>query len=343
MGLKSEIKRYHRKTSRSDRRDLIAHWEEEEIYNEEIKDVFSLIFRTRGCYRSYNSGCSMCGYYTDTNPDVDKKDIERQLETARSNYEDQDIVKIYTSGSFLDTEEIDDDTALKILESFDAEKIVVETRPEFVDRTRVERFSQAVDELEIALGLESANDFVLENCINKGFSFQDYKDSVDKVSDLVSIRTYLLLKPPFLTENEAIKDLDNSINKIYNITDIISINPVNIQRGTLLEELWHRNLYSTPWLWSLAEALTSAKDREVPIVVSKAGVGSKRGADNCEECTDDIIEHLEQFNKTQDISILKALPECECRNRWKLEKEIAPFLHFRGTPKILRNRYTGYV
>ncbi|MEF8831945.1 MAG: archaeosine biosynthesis radical SAM protein RaSEA [Candidatus Thermoplasmatota archaeon] len=343
MGLKSEIRRFHEKTSRTNRKDLIAHWDEEELYRGEIKDVFSLIFRTKGCYRSYTSGCSMCGYYTDTNPEIKREDIEDQLEEGLSHYEGQDIVKIYTSGSFLDEDEIDDELAIKILESFDAEKTVIETRPEFVERERVEKLSQTVDELELALGLESTNDFVLENCINKGFTFSDYKNSVEEISDIVSVRTYLLLKPPFLTEKEAVKDLINSIKKISDLTDIISINPVNVQKGTLLEELWHRELYSPPWLWSLIEVLTSTVDLEIPIIVSKAGLGSERGAGNCEECTDKMIELLERFNKTQDISILKDLPQCECKDRWRFEKEIAPFLHFRGTPKILRDRYAGYV
>jgi len=343
MGLKSDIRRFHRETSRSDRRDLIAYWEEEELYKDEIKDVFSIIFRTRGCYRAYSSGCSMCGYYTDTNPDIKSEDINEQLDEALSHYDKQKIVKIYTSGSFLDRDEIDDEMAFKILKSFDSEKIVVETRPEFVERERVQKLSQTVNELELAIGLESANDFVLENCINKGFTFNDYKKSIEKISDLVSIRTYLLLKPPFLTEKEAVKDLIDSIQKISDLTDIISVNPVNVQRGTLLEELWHRDLYSPPWLWSLAEVLTSIDLSDDPIFVSKAGLGSKRGAANCEDCNDQFLKLIERFNKSQKKSTLENLPECDCRARWKIEKDIEPYLHFRGSSKILRDRYAGYV
>ncbi len=343
MGLNSEIRRFHRKTSRTDRDDLIAYWEEEELYKDDIKDVFSLIFRTRGCYRSYSSGCSMCGYYTDTNPDIDSEDINEQLNEAISHYKEQEIVKIYTSGSFLDKTEIEDEMTFKILESFDAEKIVIETRPEFVQRERVKKLSQTVDELELALGLESSNDFVLENCINKGFTFNDYKKSVEKISDLVSIRTYLLLKPPFLTEKEAIKDLIDSIKSITDLTDIISINPVNVQNGTLLEELWHRDLYSPPWLWSIVEVLRTTEKVDKSIFVSKAGLGSERGAANCEDCNDKFLKLIERFNKSQKISALEKLPDCDCKSRWKVEKEIGPYLHFRGSPKILRDRYAGYV
>jgi len=343
MGLQSDIRMFNRKTSRADKKDLIAHWEEEELYKGEIKDVFSLIFRTKGCYRSYSSGCSMCGYYTDTNPDIESEDIKNQLSEALSHYEGQKIVKIYTSGSFLDRKEIDDEMTHRILESFDAQKIVIESRPEFVERARVNQLSQSVNELEIAFGLESANDFVLDNCINKGFTFNEYKDRVESISDLVSIRTYLLLKPPFLTENEAIKDLIDSMKKISDLTDIISINPVNVQKGTLLEELWHRDLYRPPWLWSIIEALTSIETVDKPIFVSKAGLGTKRGAYNCEDCNDQFLKLIDEFSKTQNKSILEKFPDCDCKSKWKLEKEIEPYLHFRGSPKILRDRYAGYV
>ncbi|MBS3781175.1 MAG: archaeosine biosynthesis radical SAM protein RaSEA [Candidatus Thermoplasmatota archaeon] len=343
MGFRSEIKRYCRNTERSDRRDLIAHWDEEELYKGKIKDVFSLIFRTRGCYRSYSSGCSMCGYYTDTNPDITVEDIQSQLKEALSHYEGEEIVKIYTSGSFLDRDEIDEETSFDILESFDAEKIVIETRPEFVERDRIRRFSQTVNELELAIGLESSNDFVLENCINKGFLFKDYKKSVEEISDLISVRTYLLLKPPFLTEKEAIEDLTDSIQMISDLTDIISINPVNVQKGTLLEELWHKDLYSPPWLWSIIEAISSLDKIDKPIFVSRAGLGSDRGSSNCEECNARVLELIESFNKNQEVSTLNKTPECDCRSRWKIEKEIEPYLHFRGSPEILSNRYAGYV
>ena len=55
-----------------------------------------------------------------------------------------------------------------------------------------------------------------------------------------SIKTYLLLKPPFLNEHDAIVDVLKSI-KVLNqnsLTDCISINPVIIQKFTLVEYLF---------------------------------------------------------------------------------------------------------
>ncbi len=342
MSLKDEIKKAHQRTSRSESTDLISTWNERELLDGELKDVFSVIFRTKGCGWAYETGCSMCGYYTDTNPNIDRSDLESQIDDSLSEYEGEEIVKIYTSGSFLDPREIDKELGQKVLKSFDAEKVVVESRPEFIDKELVKDHAAAVDELELAIGLESANDFVLDNCINKGFSFKDYKDSIEDLPDEISIRTYLLLKPPFLSEKEAIEDLTNSIEKIKSLTDIVSINPVNVQKGSLVEKLWHRDLYTPPSLWSIVEVLSNV-ETDIPIFVSNAGLGSERGASNCDECTDRVIEVIEKFNKSQNKKKLDKVPDCQCRPSWKKEKNIESYLNFRGAPKILRDRYAGYL
>jgi len=344
MNLENEILNCHKKSERSDRKDLITTWEEREIDRSEVKDVFSVIFRTRGCSWSYLGGCSMCGYYTDTNPDIKKEDLEDQLDSALGRYEGQPIVKIYTSGSFLDEREVSNDIAEKILDDFDSEKTLIESRPEFIKKKKLKNFSELTENLEIAIGLESANDFVLKRCINKGFTFDGYKKAIKRVKDIDGlVRTYLLLKPPFLTEKEAVQDTLQSIEKVSGLSDIISINPVNVQRGSLVEHLWYKNVYRPPWLWSLVEVLKKA-ELDTTLVSSKAGLGSERGPHNCDDCDDEIIDKIDRFNLTQDKSILEGLSiDCSCRTKWEKEKELGNYLFFRGDPDILSNRYAGYI
>jgi len=342
--LEEKIKDIHKRTSRSERKDLVTTWKEEEFVKKkgETTDVFSVIFRTRGCSWGYTSGCSMCGYYTDTNPDIGREEIKKQLEEAITEYEGEEIVKIYTSGSFLDQKEVPEDLTLDILKRFDAKKLVVESRPEFLETDRVKRYAEEINGLEIAIGLESSDNFILDNCINKGFGYEDYEMAVRKISDHASIRTYLLLKPPFIYEKEAIDDVIRSIERISDLTDMISINPVNVQKGSLIERLWKRNLYRPPWLWSIVDILLNF-ELDTPILISEAGLGSERGAHNCERCNDRILEMIKKYNKTQDKEVIGSFSECRCYERWKKEMQIEPFLFFRGTPEILRNRYTGYV
>ncbi|MFP3871435.1 MAG: archaeosine biosynthesis radical SAM protein RaSEA [Candidatus Natronoplasma sp.] len=345
--LKEEIKNIHDRTSRSDDSSLIASWEEKEFYEMEGKavDVFSVIFRTTGCFWSHRSGCTMCGYYTDTNPHITQRDLDDQLDEALSLYEGQAVVKIYTSGSFLDDNEVPEDLALSALDGFSeagAEKVVVESRPGFVGQKKIRSYSDRVKELEVALGLESANDFILKNCINKGFAFEDYKKSVQEISEEVSIRTYLLLKPPFLLEKEAVEDVIDSIERIKGLTDIVSINPVNIQKGTLVEKLWKRDVYSPPWLWSIIDVLSRSNQDDMSVVISEAALGSKRGAHNCGDCDDELKDIIRRYNLTQNESLLESVPDCECRERWEKENQIETSLFFRGSSEPLYSRYLGY-
>ncbi|MFW6375689.1 MAG: archaeosine biosynthesis radical SAM protein RaSEA [Thermoplasmatota archaeon] len=344
MNLENEILTCHTKNERSDRKDLITSWDEREIYKGEVRDVFSVIFRTRGCSWAYLGGCSMCGYYTDTNPDIKDEDLEKQISEALERYDDQPIVKIYTSGSFFDEREVSYSIAEKILDSFDTEKTLIESRPEFITKKKMKNFSELTNKLEVAVGLESANDFVLKRCINKGFTFKGYKKAAERVKENDALlRTYLLLKPPFLTESEAIQDTLESIDKVTDLSDIISINPVNVQRGSLIEHLWYKNVYRPPWLWSLVEVLKKSR-LDTILVSSKAGLGSDRGTHNCEECDDEIIDKIDQFNISQDKSILDEIKyTCNCMDEWELSKEIGNYLFFRGDPGILSNRYAGYI
>ncbi|MFW6196183.1 MAG: archaeosine biosynthesis radical SAM protein RaSEA [Thermoplasmatota archaeon] len=344
MNLENEILTCHTKNERSDRKDLITSWDEREIYKGEVRDVFSVIFRTRGCSWAYLGGCSMCGYYTDTNPDIKDEDLEKQISEALERYDDQPIVKIYTSGSFFDEREVSNSITEKILDSFDTEKTLIESRPEFITKKKLKNFSELTNKLEVAIGLESANDFVLKRCINKGFTFEGYKRAAERVKENDALlRTYLLLKPPFLTESEAIQDTLESIDKVTDLSDIISINPVNVQRGSLIEHLWYKNVYRPPWLWSLVEVLKKSR-LDTKLVSSKAGLGSDRGTHNCGECDDEIIDKIDQFNISQDKSILDEIKyTCSCRDEWELSKEIGDYLFFRGDPGILSNRYAGYI
>lgn len=344
MNLENEILSCHTKNERSERKDLITTWEEREIYKSEVRDVFSVIFRTKGCSWSYLGGCSMCGYYTDTNQDIKDEHLEEQLSSALERYDDHPILKIYTSGSFLDDRELSNDIAEKILDSFDSEKTLIESRPEFIKKKKLKEFSDLTNQLEVAIGLESTDDFVLKRCINKGFTFDGYKGAVKRVKDIGGlVRTYLLLKPPFLTEKEAINDTLKSIDKVTELSDIISINPVNVQRGSLVENLWYKNVYRPPWLWSLVQVLKEARF-DTTLVSSKAGLGSDRGPHNCGNHDDEIIDTIDRFNITQDKSVLEEVPtDCSCRLKWKKENELANYLFFRGDPGILSNRYAGYI
>ena len=301
----------------------VSFWSEKDVLDEKIVDVFVIIFRTKGCSWAQNSGCSMCGYFNDSLwKNILDDDLLTQFKTAMEKYEGQKFIKIFTSGSFLDDKEIKtkirNEILGKLLET--ADKVSVESRPEYVTNEKLSNFKDLFQSktFEVGIGLETANDFVRENAINKGFTFNDYKKAAKNLKKYdFKLKTYVLIKPPFLTEKESIDDSINTVKKIKENTDVISFNPTNVQRNTLVEYLWKRRQYRPAWLWSIMDILRESKKiaGNVRIKCDVVGGGSIRGAHNCKSCNHRFLDAISNFSLSQDVKLLKNL-DCDCKEKW---------------------------
>jgi len=301
----------------------VRFWSEKDIVDGNLIDAYVIIFRTSGCSWARGSGCSMCGYFNDSLwQKINDKNLLTQLDIALKNYSGEKFVKIFTSGSFFDDKEIPAIVRKKILNKIfiSAEKISVESRPEFITNKKLENLIDIVQDksFEISIGLETANDYVRKNAINKGFTFNDYKEAVDILKKFkFKLKTYLLIKPPFLTEKESIIDCNESFNKIKNISDTISFNPTNVQKNTVVEYLWKRNQFRPSWLWSVIDILKSCKNKKKSLLIKcdVAGGGKERGAHNCRKCDGDFLKKISDFSLSQDFDILDDL-DCDCKEKW---------------------------
>jgi radical SAM enzyme (TIGR01210 family) len=132
------------------------------------------------------------------------------------------------------------------------------------------------------------------------------------------LKTYVLVKPPFLTEKKSIEDCINTVEKIQTITDTISFNPTNVQRNTLVDYLWYRKQYRPAWLWSIVEILKQSKKttKDVGIKCDIAGGGSIRGAHNCKTCDHQFLTAIAEFSLYQNIKVFNNL-KCECFDKWQ--------------------------
>ncbi len=306
--------------------DYIAAWHEKDRLDTGIEEAFVLIFRTNGCFWAHISGCSMCGYYNDTNiSDIKSENLEKQLEKALTKYNNEKLVKIYTSGSFLDDREVPIKVQYKILESFkDAKKIIIETRPEFVTASKLKALAKYKEQLIIAIGLECADDEILKNSINKGFTVHDFERAARLLNEYnIPLKTYILVKPPYTTEKEAIEYAVSTAKFAAKYSSYISFNPVNIQSFTLVEELWKEGSYRPPWLWSIIEILK--RTAGLGIVVSYPTGSFERGAHNCKKCNEEAMSIITNFSLTQDKSVLDQELDCECKGYWKEVLEIEDY------------------
>jgi len=261
----------------------------------------------------------MCGYNTESRADISAEDLKSQFAKGVSDLQDIALLKVYTSGSFLDEKEVPPDVADSILVycSNSGTRLLFESRPEFVRPDRLKNMLQKHDDLEIALGLESSNDRVLKYSINKGFTVDDYSAAARTIRETgIAVRTYVLLKPPFLTEAEAIADAKATIRFAAMASDAVSLNPVNIQKGTLVEKLWSNWSYRSPWLWSVLEVLRESSSTSAKLICEPTGGGKERGAHNCGKCDASILESLREFSLSQNYGKLRST-DCECRDLWE--------------------------
>ena len=309
-----------------------AAWTIQARVGNETGTALSIVLSTEGCAhaRSSDGGCTMCSYLLDgtsMNPTSDEflnqfLEAMKKVETALAPIS----VKIYTSGSFLDVAEIPVDARNRILiEIANDERIkevVLESRPEYVQDSILEEVRSQLGNrsIELAMGLESSNDIIRSLCINKNFDFADFKEAVNAGRKYnIGTRAYVLLKPPFLTEHDALLDAQKTISDAISAgVTTVSLNPVNVQSNTLVEFLWKKQRYRPPWLWSVVEVLQYAHDAAkgaVRVVCDPAAAGKKRGTHNCGKCDKSIVNAIRQFSLDQKITAFNGL-QCECRNLW---------------------------
>ncbi len=314
---------------RIDPLEPVSVWSEKDMVEGKIEDALVVIIRSRGCYWARQSGCLMCGYNNDCTDGVTAEDLVIQFGKAMERHSGQNYIKIYTSGSFLDPREVEPAARDRILELAGARsgKVLVESRPEFVNTESLASAYRFVKHLEIAIGLETADDGLRARSINKGFLFRDFERACKAASESeASIRTYLLLKPPYVSESQAILDVVESARKAGPMSQTISINPVNVQRGTRVEEMWKKGQYRPPWLWSLVEAMRKAGEvTDARIVSAPSGGGSRRGAHNCGKCDDAILKAVETSSLGGGMEAL-IMPKCSCHERWLDYLEVEPFM-----------------
>lgn len=292
-------------------------WKNTELISGKPGLAKSIVLPTCGCY--YDA-CYMCSYKSDCpsrTPDdivgIFSSDIEEGI----------DKLKIFTSGSFFDEKELTVEQQREIISRASesgVKEITVESRPEFINAELIDTLSSSMTNgtrLEVAIGLESANNDVLRYCVNKGFTYEKFMEKADiLVSKDVLVKTYLLLKPPFTTEYEAILDVLKSARKTEEISDTISINPVSIHKGSLVERLWMRKEYRPPYLWSLLECLNELKDLDTYVMSHPVGIGKERGIHNCGKCEREIMKKVEEYNMGSRKFIDY---NCECKKDWEEE------------------------
>jgi len=261
-----------------------------------IVEVSAILLTNRECPFT----CLMCDLWKHTTDGpVPLGAIPSQIEYALKKLRPATLLKLYNSGSFFDPGAIpfEDHTRIATLSS-GFEQVLVESHTAFVGEECLAFSRMLKGRLQVAIGLETAHPEVLRR-LNKGMTLEAFKKSVELLqSNGITTRAFVLLRPPFLSEEEGEEWACRSIDFAFDSgVDICSVIPVRSGNGAL-DHLAEEGYFEEPSIRSLERVLDY-------------GIGLKRGlvfADlwdlerfsSCNRCYGSRKARLERVNLTQE-------------------------------------------
>jgi hypothetical protein len=241
--------------------------------------------------------CLMCDLWKNTTDNtVEPGCIPKQIEWALKKMPGVKHLKLYNSGSFFDTRAI-------------PESVIVECHPKLISKRCLEFRDMLKPELQIAMGLETVNPEILLR-LNKQMTIEDFHSAAGFLkSNKIQTRAFILLRPPFMTEEEGIFWAERSIDFAFSCgVECCIVIPVRGGNGAM-DELMKNGDFNIPRIQSIE-------------IVLEYGIGLNSGrvfADTwdlglfskCEKCTDQRTQRLVDMNLSQKVS-----PDvmCNCKS-----------------------------
>ena len=270
----------------------------------------TVILRSKGCAWWWKSGCTFCGYFNDVRDDVTAEDMFSQWEFAKETtdqFEDCGMVKVYTSGTFFEDRENPpewQDLVLRETAQMGLH-LVVEAQAQMCTPEKISWVAERHPGCTVAIGLEAYDDRVLRFHVNKGFTTKQWHAAVQMLRDNnLRVKTYLLFKPPFMSEGDALVHTTSWLTNVAQYSDEVSVNPMNIQKNTIVDRLFRNKEYRPPWLWSLVEMILRSHehlgDESCRIIVHPTAGGKIRGAHNCGQCDSEVVAAIERYSVSGD-------------------------------------------
>ena len=272
----------------------------------EVGAVSTIFLTSRECpWR-----CLMCDLWRNTlaRP-LPAGAIVEQIEFALAALPPARTVKLYNSGSFFDHRAISPSEYGAIATRLGAfERVIVESHPQLVNDD-VPRFrDHLAGDLEVAMGLETVHPDVLPR-LNKRMTLDLFAGAAARLRrERVALRAFVLVKPPFLSEEEALDWAVRSTEYAFDQgAGVVSLIPVRAGNGAL-DALAESGAFAPPRLATLEEAL-------------ERGLGLGRGrvfADlwdlhrfaDCASCLPQRAARLHAMNLSQAILPAVACPSC---------------------------------
>lgn len=283
---------------------------------------------------------------------IDGTGLDKECENFNIN--NYPVVCVYNLGSLLNVNEISSEAVRYIFNSLNSfkgiKKVIIESRAEYITEKSIRNIKDVYSNgiVEVGIGIESTNKIIREICHHKGVDDMSIAKEAITILHNYGFKAlaYINLKPIFLTENEAIEDAIQTALDCFSMGfDAISIEPTSLQEYSLANYLYQLGQYRVPWLWSIREIVNGIYSKmqnekldirlggyfDEEVLSGSQGIGYENRNEifpymtslNCEQCSNEFIECIKNFNMTYDINELYKIDNCDkCYKIWEDVKKI---------------------
>lgn len=205
--------------------------------------------------------CLMCDLWRETTSgSIPEGAVLNQIDGVLPHAPSAEWIKLYNAGSFFDAGAIPTQDLPGIARRVQPfQRLIVECHPTLVG-PRVEAFRARLEgtRLEVALGLESAHPEVLPR-LNKGMTVDDFRRAAGfLVGAGISVRAFVLVKPPFQTDAEALEWALRTVEVAFDAgASVVSLIPTRVGNGAM-EALRDRGLFAEPRLGLIESVMQQA-------------------------------------------------------------------------------------
>jgi radical SAM enzyme (TIGR01210 family) len=219
----------------------------------------------------------------------------------------------------------------------------IETRPPFLTVQRLEAVVEAlpsnVTDLTLGFGLECISDLPRMVAVNKGYGPLHVERAIEVIDEVrnrhehlhIGFEVYVLLKPLFLSEQEAIDEALRTIEWVFEHSAETAVLFMNTIKENTLQgyvnarpQMGPHLHYQPPYYRSAIEVLRQLPDeyRARTVVLGPQSAVPARGMPRgCALCTWPLTGALIAHNLYRDSGILHAAAQstCPCRSQWQME------------------------
>jgi radical SAM enzyme (TIGR01210 family) len=277
--------------------------EKEQISSGTVEDVATIFLTNKECPFT----CLMCDLWKNTTDHrVPPGAIPDQIEWALGQMLATRHIKLYNSGNFFDNQAIppeDFQAIASLLRDF--ETVIVESHPKLINRKALEFRNMLKAELQVAIGLETVHPKVLP-LLNKRMGLKDFEQSVKYLNtNNIQSRAFILLRPPFLSEEEGILWAKKSMDFAFNCgVECCVVIPTRAGNGAL-DWLEKKGYFTLADIKSLEEVLDYGIGLNAGRVF--ADLWDIELFSSCETCYPERKKRLEACNLQQRL-----LPPISC-------------------------------